>query len=167
MFTQITRSSLRGLTGRSVLLMGAILLSYSQGIGPSLSAPTNPASQKPDPSLTTPSPEQQFIPQARIALTSDRVTVLLKNNTYATISYQVIGDTKPRTLAGRSTVLLQKLRTPVTLTLDRQDAGLLKVTPTPMSNAKESLEVTLDTTTDLSADATTMRVESTGAIFLY
>jgi hypothetical protein len=159
MFTRIARSSSKGLMGGSVL----ILLT----IAPSWSAPANPASQKVNPSISTPFPEQQFIPRAKIVLTGDRVTVMLKNNTYATISYQVIGDTQPRTLAGRSSVLLQKLRTPVTLTLDRQDAGLLKVTPNAVSNAKESLEVTLDTTTDLSADATTLRIENTGSIFLY
>lgn len=97
----------------------------------------------------------------------DRVTLRLKNNTYAAINYQAVGDTKPRTLAGRSIISLQKLRTPVTLTLNRQDAGLLKVTLTPLSNAKESLEVTLETTTDLSADTTTMRIENTGLVFLY
>ncbi|MGV0024949.1 hypothetical protein ACFE35_08080 [Phormidesmis priestleyi ANT.L61.2] len=150
-----------------MLLTLAIAPSYPQGVVPSWSAPVNLANQKINPNVSTPFPEQQFSPKARIMLTGDRVTLRLKNNTYAVVNYQVIGDTKPRTLAGRSSVSLQNLRTPVTLTLDRQDAGLLKVTPTALINAKESLEVTLDTTTDLSADATTLRIENTGLIFLY
>jgi hypothetical protein len=172
MVTKIDRFLLRGVIGGSVLLTLALSPSHPQGVAPSWSAPipsTNVPStnQKTTPNVVTPFPEQQFIPKARVALIGNRVNLVLKNNTYATISYQVIGDTKPRTLAGRSSVSLQKLRTPVTLTLDRQDAGLLKVTPIALTNTQGSLEVTLDTTTDLSADATTMRIENTGLIFLY
>lgn len=115
----------------------------------------------------TPAPEQQSVPEVKIQLTNDRVNVMLKNNTNATIVYQAVGDTEPRTLAKQSSIVLRSLKTPVTLTLDRQDSGLLKVTPQASIKTDGMLEVTLNTTTDLSADATTLRIEQTGSVFLY
>lgn len=117
--------------------------------------------------VVTPAPESQFVPKARIQPTGDRTTITLINNTYAAIAYQAVGDTQPRILPGRTRVTLRGLRAPVTLTLDRQDAGLLLVTPKPSATSPETLEVLLDTTTDLGADATTLRVEQTGSVFLY
>ena len=118
-----------------------------------------------DPSAT-PLPESQFVPKARIQLNGDRITVTLINRTNAAIYYQAVGDTQIRTLAGRETVTLRGLRVPTTLTLDRQDFGLLQVTP-KQAQAPNSLEVTLDTTTNLGVDGTTMRVEPNGSVFLY
>ncbi|NDJ17843.1 hypothetical protein [Myxacorys almedinensis] len=126
------------------------------------------ASAQPSPStVVTPAPESQFIPRARIQPKSDRTTITLINNTYASIMYQAVGDTQPRTLQGRTRVTLRGLRAPVTLTLDREDAGLLLVTPNPSPTSPETLEVLLDTTTDLGVDATTLRVERSGSVFLY
>ncbi|MBE9012926.1 hypothetical protein IQ250_22250, partial [Pseudanabaenaceae cyanobacterium LEGE 13415] len=85
--------------------------------------------------------------------------------TNAAISYQAIGDTEVRTLPGRGTVSLQGLRVPTTLTFDRQDSGLLNITP--KQAAAGTIEVILDATTDLGVDSPTMRVESNGSVFLY
>ncbi|MGG6281968.1 hypothetical protein ACQ4M3_10380 [Leptolyngbya sp. AN03gr2] len=109
--------------------------------------------------------ESQFQPKAQITLNGDRVNVTLINLTNAAISYQAIGDTQIRTLPGRGTVLLQGLRVPTTLTFDRQDSGLLNITP--KQSAPNTIEVTLDATTDLGIDSPTMRVESNGSVFLY
>ncbi len=134
---------------------------------PAISAERNSGGTAQPATVVTPAPESQFVPKARIQLNSDRTNITLINNTYATIAYQAVGDTQPRTLQGRTRVTLKGLRAPVTLTLDRQDAGLLLVTPRPSASSPETLEVLLDTTTDLSADATTLRVERTGSVFLY
>lgn len=142
------------------LICGAI------AIGLWLNLSIAPVMSAPDPSVT-PLPENQFVPKARIQLQGDRVNITLINRTNAAISYQAVGDTQPRTLAGRETVALRGLRVPVTLTLDRQDAGLLQVTPKQSGKSPDVLEVTLDTTTSLSTDGTTMRVESNGSVFLY
>jgi hypothetical protein len=157
------------------LMLGAIAASFllSSSIAPAHSAP-NPAPSDPakpspapaDPSAT-PDPETQFTPRARVWLSSDRVTITLINRTYAKISYQAVGDTQPRTLEGRQSVTLRSLRVPVTLTFDRQDAGLLDITPKQSEASPEALEVTLDAATNLNADGTTMRVEKNGSVFLY
>lgn len=114
-----------------------------------------------------PAPEAQFVPKTRVTLKGDRVNITLINQTNAAISYQAIGDTQIRTLPARGTVTLQGLRVPTTLTLDRQDFGLLNVTPKQSTKAPDTIEVTLDTTTDLAVDGITMRVEDNGAVFLY
>lgn len=143
-------------------VLGIIAASSTIGwvIAPAIAAPeNNPAA--------TPSPESQFTPKARITITSDRMNLTLINNTNALINYQVVGDTQPRSLGGFDRIALQGLRVPVTLTLDRADAGLIKATPKQSSSASDTLEVTLDATTDLNVDTTTMRIERNGSVFLY
>lgn len=126
-----------------------------------------PASAQPTKPTVTPAPEAQFIPKAKVTLDSDRVNVMLVNNTNAAISYQAVGDTQVRTLPGRGTVMLRGLRVPTTLTLDRQDFGLLQVNPKQSETASNTIEVTLDAATNLAADGTTMRIERNGSVFLY
>ncbi|BAU15180.1 hypothetical protein LEP3755_57370 [Leptolyngbya sp. NIES-3755] len=111
--------------------------------------------------------ESQLQPKAQITLNGDRVNVTLINLTNADVAYQAIGDTQVRTLPGRGTVNLQGLRVPTTLTFDRQDSGLLNITPKQSATAPNTIEVTLDATTDLGVDSPTMRVESNGSVFLY
>ncbi|MBW4441502.1 MAG: hypothetical protein KME10_09770 [Plectolyngbya sp. WJT66-NPBG17] len=119
------------------------------------------------PAISQPAPEVQFTPKARVTLNGDRVNITLVNKTNAAINYQVVGDTQFRTLAGQGTATLQGLRVPMTVTLDRQDSGLLRVTPKQAEKSPNTIEVTLDTTTDLAIDGTTMRVEANGSVFLY
>lgn len=116
---------------------------------------------------TTPLPELQFSPRTRVQLNGGRVNITLINKTNAAIVYQAIGDTQQRTLAGQQTVTLRGLRVPVSLTFDRQDAGLLRVLPKPSTTLPNTLEVTLETTTNLNLDKTTMRIEDNGFVFLY
>jgi hypothetical protein len=80
------------------------------------------------------------------------------------VTYQVVGDTDQRTLAGDSDVTLQNIETPVTVTFVREDKGLLKVTPQAASEGL--LEVTLDETTNLDEGKGTMRVQQDGQVFL-
>jgi hypothetical protein len=137
-------------------ILTAILLT-SGSIAPAFAQSTTPA--------TTPAPETQFTPRAQVQLNGDRVNITLINLTNAAITYQAIGDTEIRTLPGRGTVALQGLKVPTTLTLDRQDSGLLNITT--KEKAPGTIEVTLDATTDLAIDSPTMRVESNGSVFLY
>lgn len=119
----------------------------------------------PTPAIQPPLPEQQQPPSAVVTPTRNgEVTVTLINETGATISYQVIGNTNVRSLRGKSNVLLQNLPTPVTVTFHRQDSGLLKVTPT--ASEPGTLEVRFTETTDLGTDKSTMRIQRTGAVFL-
>lgn len=112
-----------------------------------------------------PSPSQQQSPSARIALASGRVNVRLVNDTAARITYQVIGDTAPRSLEGKSDVTLQGLRAPVTVTFQREDGGLLQATP-QTSTQSGQLEVRLDETTNQAQDRRALRIENNGSVFL-
>lgn len=128
--------------------------------------PQNSGSPVVTPDIQPPLPEQQQPPSAVVVPLKDgTVTVTLVNETGASINYQVIGDTNQRSLQGKSNALLQALKTPVTLTFRRQDGGLLKVTP-QASPEPGTLEVRFTEATDLGTDRSTMRIQSTGAVFL-
>jgi hypothetical protein len=102
---------------------------------------------------------------ATVSPTDGRVSVRLVNQTNAAIVYQVIGDTQLRTLAGRSEVMLQGLRTPTNVAFYRQDRGLLMVRPQG-SSQNGMLDVTLQETADFAMDRTSMRIENNGAVYL-
>jgi hypothetical protein len=102
---------------------------------------------------------------ATVSPTDGRVSVRLINRTNAPIVYQVIGDTQLRTLAGRSEINLQSLRTPTNVAFYRQDRGLLMVTPQG-SSQNGMLDVTLQETTDFAMDRTSMRIENNGSVYL-
>ena len=123
----------------------------------------NPSTPAPT-SITPPLPEQLQPPSATVAPIGGKVNVKLMNQTYTNITYQVIGDTLPRTLSGRSEVTLQNLRTPVNVTFQRPDRGFLRVNP--QSTAAGMLEVTLTEATDFSTDRTAMTIQENGNVFL-
>lgn len=133
---------------------------------PSPCPPITPTTPSPTPGtgvIQPPLPEQQPA-VARVMPVDGRVNVRLTNTTNAVVFYQVIGDTEQRSLAGKSEVTLQNLSAPVSLTFSRQDRGLLR--PTLNSPSMGVLEVTLDATTDLAEDRTTIRVQQDGAVLL-
>lgn len=112
----------------------------------------------------TPAPEQLQPPSAMVTLVNGTVNIKLVNQTYTNINYQVIGDTKPRTLPGRSDITLRNLKTPTNITFQRPDRGLLQVRP--QSTEAGMLEVTMSETTDFSADRTAMTVQANGKVYL-
>lgn len=134
----------------------------SQSTSPtdSNAAPTN----QPTPgAITPPLPEQQT--QGAIATPVDgKINIKLINTTNSVVTYQVIGDTNQRFLSGNSNFTLQNLKTPVTVTLSRQDNGLLKVSP--QATLEGLLEVTLDEATSLNEDTSTMIVQQDGRVLL-
>ncbi|MFN6529325.1 hypothetical protein [Nostoc sp. ChiSLP03a] len=109
--------------------------------------------------------EPRQTPSATIALTNGMVNIRLVNNTAAKITFQVIGDTAPRSLEGKSDVTLQALKAPVTVTFERQDSGQLIVTP-QASSEPGSLEVTFKEATNAAQGRSAMRIERNGSVFL-
>ncbi|MBW4600716.1 MAG: hypothetical protein KME29_14235 [Calothrix sp. FI2-JRJ7] len=101
---------------------------------------------------------------AAVSPSDGRVTVRLINKTNAPITFQAVGDTQVRTLAGRSEIALQGLRIPTTVTFYRQDRGLLMVTP--RSSESGVLEVTMQETTNFAMDRTALRIENNGSVYL-
>ncbi len=126
---------------------------------------TAPSSAPPSPVLQPPLPSQLQAPSAIIAPTNGMVNITLMNQTGASINYQVIGDTNQRSLPGKSNVVLQNLKTPVTVTFRRQDGGLLKVSPQAASEPG-MLSVTFTATTDFGTDRNSMRIQRNGSVFL-
>ncbi|MGH1393410.1 MAG: hypothetical protein ACRAVC_05160 [Trichormus sp.] len=121
---------------------------------------------RPPVSVTQPPlPREQQQPSAKIALVNNQVNIRLVNDTGAEVTYEVIGDTPPRSLEGKSNVMLQGLNAPVTLTLYRNDGGLIQVIPQPTST-QGMLEVRLDETTNVGQDKGTVRIQEDGTVFL-
>ena len=115
--------------------------------------------------IQTPSPQQQQPAVAMVMPTDGKVSVKLVNETNAPISYQAIGDTAPRTLQGKSSVMLQGLHIPATVTFHRRDHGLLMVKPQG-SSPQGMLQLTLKETTDQAMDRSALRIEQDGAVYL-
>ncbi|BAZ12940.1 hypothetical protein NIES4071_47740 [Calothrix sp. NIES-4071] len=101
---------------------------------------------------------------AAVTPTAGRITVRLINKTNAPITFQAVGDTQVRTLAGRSEIALQGLKVPTTVTFYRNDRGLLMVTP--RSSESGVLEVSMQETTDFAMDRTALRIENNGSVYL-
>lgn len=118
------------------------------------------------PVTNPPLPSQQQPPIATLTPQQGTVGVKLINKTGAEIVYQVIGDTRVRTLAGRSEVALQALKTPTNLTFYRRDRGFLLVTPLVPTNAPNMIELTLTETTDFGIDRNALSIDPDGDAYL-
>lgn len=114
--------------------------------------------------IQPPAPESRQSAIATITPTAGTVDVKLKNNTNAGISYQAIGQTQPRYLGGGQEFVLRNLPTPISITLVRQDGGLLKVIPT--STSEGTLAVSLDETTNFDDNQGVLRIQKDGQVFL-
>ncbi|MGB3203387.1 MAG: hypothetical protein WBB28_00180, partial [Crinalium sp.] len=114
---------------------------------------------------SNPSPEQLETPVARVLPLNGVVKVNIVNTTNAAIAYQVVGDTNDRILPGRGNVTLANLRTPVNILFERQDGGLILVSP--QANSEPGiLTVTLKETSNLDLDRKAMTINPTGGVFL-
>lgn len=123
--------------------------------------PAPPPAGVPQPPL----PEERSEPIATIMPMDGMVSVKLINNTNAIISYEAVGHTQRRFIAGREEIVLQSLPTPVTVTMVRQDEGLLDVVPIPTSGAG-MLEVSLDESKQLDDNQGVLRIQRDGKVFL-
>lgn len=111
-----------------------------------------------------PLPETRSNAVATIVPKDGTVDVKLNNTTNAVISYQAIGHTEPQFLAGRSEEVLLNLPLPVTITLVREDAGLIEISPISTSQS-EMLEINIDEDTTLDSVQGTIRIQADGQVF--
>jgi hypothetical protein len=112
-----------------------------------------------------PLPEERSQPIARVMPMEGMVSVKLKNNTNAIVSYEAVGHTQRRFLAGGEEVVLQNLPTPVTITTVRQDEGLVRVAS--VSTPEQGmLEVSLQEETTLDDNQGVLRIQQDGEVFL-
>lgn len=123
------------------------------------------------PKNTNVKPIQPPIPQNRansiatIKPIAGKVSVMLKNDTNARISYQAVKHTKVRYLEAKEEVVLRDIPTPVTLTMVREDGGLLRVIP--VSTEEDGmLTITLDEKNKFDNNQGVLRIQEDGDVFL-
>lgn len=120
---------------------------------------------------TTIAPAQPPLPETRsnaiatVIPSNGNVDVVLRNTTNAIITYEVIGQTQQRTLAGGEEVVLQNLPVPLTITTVREDRGLVDVRPMTMSNSGR-IEFLLNASTRLDDNQGAIRIQQDGQVFL-
>jgi hypothetical protein len=126
--------------------------------------PTRQTYPSSTPRTIIPTPEQQQAATTSVRPINGTVNLRLINESGANITYQVIGETQPRTLLGEDQITLRSIDTPSTVTFYRPDRGLLTVRPQQV--APGVLEVRFNPTTNFNMDKTTMTVQPSGAVYL-
>ncbi|MEW6493023.1 MAG: hypothetical protein AB1589_11025 [Cyanobacteriota bacterium] len=148
----------RGVPTRGMVPDRAVLRNQETFTEPLTPAP--PPAGVPQPPL----PEARSNPIAMVQPANGTVDVTLKNNTNAIVSYEAVGHTQRRFLPGGEGVVLQNLPTPVTITMVRQDEGLIKVIPA--SPEQGMLELSLQEETSLDDNQGALRIQEDGKVFL-
>ena len=130
---------------------------YSPGLGNQ----TNPALRS-----RPPLPENRSQAVAIVMPMNGNVSVRVKNNTNAIITYEAIGYTPRRVIPGGQETTLRNLPLPVTVTFTRQDNGFVQVMP--MSASKGGvLEVGLNEDKNpVDNNQGVIRIQKDGKIFL-
>ncbi len=146
------------------ILSGSLLFGV---VGSSLAGVAEePMNQQTQPGTSIPLPEQQQGAMLRLLPVNGQLSIKLINQTGDPITYQVVEDTKPRTLAIDEEVSLTDLKAPLTLTFQRPNGGLISVS-SQTSSEPGVLEVRLNQTSNLSADKSAVVVEQSGLVFVY
>ena len=124
---------------------------------------TTPATT-PGSAVTPPLPEERSDAVAVVQPMDGQVSIMLKNNTNAVMTYEVVGQTGRRFLDGRTEVSLQNIPLPATITVVRQDEGLVKIAP--MSPESGMLEIMLDEDTAFNDTQGVLRIQEDGQVFI-
>lgn len=113
-------------------------------------------------------------PQMKIPIQQEGITVRLVNETAASITYEALGDTQPRTLTTGNETTLQNLNTPASLTFFYQDIpkdrqigeGLLQA-GLGIDNETGILDIVIRPTTNLDTDVSNIIIEPNGNVFVF
>ena len=141
----------------------------SERVEPLSGTPNEPVAPLPGdadtPASVPPLPEERSEPVAMVMPMDGQVSVMLKNNTNALITYEAIGDTQRRYLEGGEETMLQGLPLPLTLTMVRQDDGFIEVVP--VTSESGMLEISLDEETEpLDENQGVVRIQEDGQVFV-
>ncbi|RQH12279.1 hypothetical protein D5R40_27770 [Okeania hirsuta] len=140
----------------------------SSTVSPSNTVQTQP-SQPPKQLIvndsTAPLPGTRQLPIGIIQPVNGLVNIKLANNTAATISYEIIGDTTQRQLSGKSEVILRKLKVPVNITFYRDKGGFLLIKPQFIVE-NSLLLLNMTETNNFNLDKSSLLIEETGSVFL-
>ena len=129
--------------------------------------PVNPdaESQEPSQSEVKPWSEAQENRIALVKAINGQFNIRLMNTTNTEVTYELVGHTNQRQLTGNTNFLLQDIAMPVTVTVLREDGGLIRVTPKPA--APGILELRLDEALNLDQDRRAVRVREGGSLLIY
>ncbi len=136
---------------------GVGVMGVRPGINPPGTATTLP--------VQPPLPEVRSEPIAMVMPQDGKVDVKLVNNTNAVVAYEAIEYTERRYLQGGESIVLQDLPTPVTVTMVREDRGLLDVIPVKQQEPG-MVVLSLDESQSLDDNQGVIRVSSEGAVYL-
>ncbi|NEQ77248.1 MAG: hypothetical protein F6K23_32105 [Okeania sp. SIO2C9] len=127
--------------------------------------PSQPSKQLIIHDSTAPLPGARQLPIGIIKPVNGLVNIKLANNTAATISYEIIGDTTQRQLSGKSEVILRKLKVPINITFYRDKGGFLLIQPQFIVE-NGLLKLTMTETNNFNLDKSSLLIEETGSVFL-
>lgn len=129
-------------------------------------ATTNPPGTPTTLPVKPPLPENRSQAVAKVMPMNGNVSVRLKNNTNAIVTYEAVGYTQRRVLPGGQETVLQNLPVPVTVTFVRQDKGFVEILPVSAST-DGVLEVGLsEDTSPLDSNQGVLRIQRDGQVFL-
>ncbi|PIG91815.1 hypothetical protein [Gloeocapsopsis sp. IPPAS B-1203] len=135
-----------------------------RGATPGITNPPGTAQTLP---VQPPLPEERSEPVALLKPTGQQVSVRLKNNTNALVTYEVTGQTGRRYLPGGEEATLQNVPLPATITVVRQDDGFVKILPVTTDAEPGLLAVSLDEdATPLDDNQGVIRIQSDGQVFV-
>ncbi|CAN1208913.1 hypothetical protein TUMEXPCC7403_01730 [Tumidithrix helvetica PCC 7403] len=113
-------------------------------------------------------------PTQIIPLKGDRVTVRIINKAKDAITFQALGDTSRRSLKGNTSVTLQNLKVPLSLTFYYQDVKRSYVLKTGLIDAKivetktaGSIDLVLSPTTDPDSHRSSMYIYTDGSVTFF
>ncbi|MEB3279870.1 MAG: hypothetical protein VKK42_13230 [Lyngbya sp.] len=115
--------------------------------------------------IQPPMPAAQMRTMGNINVDGSTVDVTLNNDTNAWVTYQVIGHTDDRLLYEGSGTELLNLPLPVTITVLREDAGLIDIQDMMADNGE--VEFTLQEEGNLTGSEKTIRIQEDGTVFVY
>lgn len=116
----------------------------------------------PNPVISLPDSSNEVI--TSIKPQSGTINIRLENDTNATVSYQLVGHTGDRWLMGEEQVYLTGIPVPVTLTLVREDDGLLKVIP--IGSDTDELNITIEENLTFDDTQGVVRVQENGNVLI-
>lgn len=144
------------------------------GVGDSDQADTLEELQTTSPAVVTPGstavPTSPPLPADRsdvIAFASpidSQLAISLMNDTGATVTYEVVGDTQRRTLMMGESAMLQDIALPTTITVVRPDNGLLNISAS--SSEAGMLEISITPEASLDDTQGVIRMQEDGQVFV-
>lgn len=136
------------------------------GVRGNMPAITNPPGTPTTLPVKPPLPENRSQAVAKVMPMNGNVSVRLKNNTNAIVTYEAVGYTQRRVLAGGQEIVLRNLPVPVTVTFVRQDDGFVEILPVSAST-DGVLEVGLsEDASPLDSNQGVLRIQKDGQVFL-